>query len=113
MARLCIRIEPNTHPDPALNVLRTHVGDVVDMREDGHVWSPAEQACGQYRFLDLPGVLTEDMLALVASVVDAEERIIRRRAVTLDAAALKAGAWKTRTQATRAQLTAIIVARTY
>jgi hypothetical protein len=113
MARLCVRIRSNSHRDPDLNVMRTQEGDVVEIQEDGHAWSPAELACGEYRFLDVPGVPAADLAALVAPVVDVDQRVVRRRAATLDAAVLKAGEWSARTTATKTQLATITVARVY
>ena len=43
MARLCVRILANDHPtDPALTPMRTNLGDVVCIQDDGHVFSHAE-----------------------------------------------------------------------
>lgn len=114
MARLCIRILANNHPtDPLLDMLRTQIGDVVSIQEDGHVWSQGELRCGQYRFLDIPGVPQADLISLIESVFDAKDEsvLIRVRARTLNAAVLMSPAWKTRTTATKAQLDALTVAR--
>ena len=121
MARLCIRIAPNDHPtDPSKTPLRTQPGDVVEIREDGHVWRPGELNCGQYRFIDVPG--PESEWAYLKDHVksgeafpefpDTAEHMRRRRRVTLDISALRSGIWRTRTAATRNQITAIIVTRT-
>lgn len=112
MARLCIRIAPNNHPtDPSLDVMRTQLGDVVCIVDDGHIFSSAELNSGQYRIVDVPGVSQEELIYLCAHVDDAEGKMIRRRAVTLDADALRAGAWRTRTTATKTQIAAITVTR--
>ena len=121
MARLCIRIAPNDHPtDPSKTPLRTRPGDVVEIREDGWVWRPGELDSGQYKFVDVPGVPEADLVYLMESVrsgdvfpelPDLAERMLRRRRVTLDIAALRSGAWRTRTSATRNQIETIVVTR--
>ena len=112
MARLCIRIVPNPNStDPSLDVMRTQEGDVVCVTEDGHVWSKMELACGQYRFIDVPGVSQEAMIGLIASTFDTDEKMLRLRAVTLNIAALKTGAWKTRKTATKEQIESITVVK--
>jgi hypothetical protein len=113
MARLCIRIANNDHPtNAALTPLRTRPGDVVEMCEDGHEWRPGELNCGQYRFVDLPGVPAADLVHLKTAVHDANGVMVRRFNQTLDISALNAGAWRTRTSATRSQIDAITITRT-
>jgi hypothetical protein len=108
MARLCIRITPNDHPtDPSLTPLRTGEGDVVQLVDDGHVFSQGELNCGHYRILDLPGVPQEELLHLVTHAEDAEGRMTKRRTQQLNPALLKAGLWIGRTNATTAQLAGI------
>lgn len=90
MARLCIRIAPNNHPtDPSLDVMRTQTGDVVCVVEDGHKWSDPELNCGQYKFIDMPGVPPEKLLYLMEHVEKSDTVIIARRKVSLDVVALK------------------------
>jgi hypothetical protein len=128
MARLCIRIAPNDHPtDPSLTPLRTRPGDIVEIREDGHVWRLNNQdnlgpasVCGQYRFVDVPGqesnwtYLKESVLygEVFPEFIGREQEMYRRRRVCLDPAALSSGPWRTRTSATRNQIEAITVTRT-
>ena len=114
MARLCIRIAPNSHPtDPTLDAMRTQMGDVVCVVDDHHQFSKGELECGQYRVIDMPGVAQVELNHLVASAFDPgdESKMLRRRAVTLDAIALKTGAWRAATKATKAQIDAITIAR--
>lgn len=114
MARLCIRVAANLHPtDSRLNALRTQLGDVVEIMEDGHIWSRVERACGQYRFLDVPGVSAVALSSLVAPKVDAAtQTLLARRLNTLDITALRSAVWASRTEATKTQIDAITVART-
>lgn len=85
MARLCIRIAPNSHPtDKSLDALRTQPGDVVEIREDGHEWSKAELNCGQYKFVDVPGVPESEFTYLKEHVEDADGNMVARRKVKLD-----------------------------
>lgn len=89
MARLCIRIAPNNHPtDPKLDALRTQVGDVVCIVDDEHIFSEAEMNCGQYQFVDVPGVPQGDLINLCTAVADADGNIIARRSLAIDLAAL-------------------------
>lgn len=121
MARLCIRIAPNDHPtDPTKTPLRTRPGDVVEIREDDHNWRPGEVLSGQYRFVDVPGPASawtylKDAVLLgevLPEFIGREQELYRRRRVSLDPVALRSGAWRTRTIATRAQIAAITVTRT-
>ena len=105
MAILCIRISPNDPPA----ALRTKPGDVVCIVDDGHVFSRAELDCGQYLFINIPGVQQAEFVSLVAHMEDASGNMIKRRAKTLNIAALNSAPWKTRTSATKAQLLTIIV----
>ncbi len=112
MARLCVRVADNRHPtDAKLDALRTQIGDVVCIVDDGHVFSAAERNCGQYRFIDVPGVSQEALLALVASKFDANSVMTARRIVSLDATALKSGAWSSKTTATKTQIDAITITK--
>ena len=112
MARLVVRIAPNDHPtDPSLTPLRTLPGDVVEIVEDGHQFSLSELNCGQYRFIDVPRVLSEQFLSLKQPVEDAEGRMIKRRALALDVTALRSGQWAKKTTATKTQIDSIIVTR--
>lgn len=105
MARLVIRILPNDHPtDPSLTPLRTHEGDVVELVDDGHVFSQAELTNGHYRILDLPGVPQEELVHLKAHVEDAQGRMTKRRNQSLDLTVLKMPAWRDRTTATKAEI---------
>ena len=114
MARLCIRVAPNDHPtDASLTPLRTRPGDVVEIKEDGWQWRPGELNSGQYRFVDVPGVPAADLAHLKTSVLAADGvTMTRRRNQCLDPAALSAGAWRTRTSATRNQINAVTITRT-
>lgn len=112
MARVCIRIKANDHPtDAALTPLRTRLGDIVWIAEDGHVFSAAERNCGQYRFVDVPGVSQAALVDLMESENDAEGRMVKRRKWTLDSAVLSGVVWAGRTTATEAQIRSIVVAR--
>ena len=85
MARLCIRIQPNNHPtDPSKDILRTQPGDVVEICEDGHQWSFTELNCGQYKFVDIPGVPSEELVHLKNPVYDENGQLIAKRGITLD-----------------------------
>jgi len=114
MARLCIRILPNPNTaDPSLDVMRTQPGDVVAVAEDGHQFSFGELNCGQYRFIDVPGIPQADMINLIESVFDVDEAtMLRVRKVTLPIAELSAGVWKNRTTATKAQIDSIATVKT-
>lgn len=108
MARLCLRMTPNDHPtDPTLTPLRTGEGDVVQLVDDGHVFSQAELTCGHYRILDLPGVPQEELLHLVTAEEDLEGKMLKRRTQHLDPVALKSAPWTGRTSTTKAQLATI------
>ena len=113
MARLCVRVASNNHPtDASLNALRTQPGDVVCLVDDSHVFSLCERTNGQYRIIDVPGVSQEQLVALVEQVYAADEAtLVKRRRLALDAAALKVGAWRNRTSATKSQIDAITVTR--
>ena len=105
MARLVIRILPNDHPtDPALTPLRTQEGDVVELVDDGHVFSQAELTNGQYRILDVPGVPQDELVHLKAHVEDAQGRMTKRRAQQLDLTVLRTPAWRDKTVATKAEI---------
>jgi hypothetical protein len=105
MARLVIRILPNAHPtDPSLTPLRTQEGDVVELVDDGHVFSFAELNCGQYRIMDVPGVPQDELVHLKAHVEDAQGRMTKRRAQQLDLTVLRTPAWRDRTTATKAEI---------
>jgi hypothetical protein len=113
MARLCIRILSNDHPtDAALTPLRTRPGDIVEMKEDGWVWRPGELNCGQYRFVDVPGVPCEDLLHLFVSRFDANGVMTHRKDMTLDIGVISTGQWRNRTTATKAQIDAVTITRT-
>lgn len=105
MARLCIRITPNPNlSNPSMDALRTKVGDVVCLVDDSHIFSVAELTCGHYRFIDVPGVSQEDLVHLVTPVKDKNGRMTKRRAQSLDPAALKAGIWVDKDSATISEL---------
>ena len=114
MARLCIRILPNLNTtEPKLDVMRTQAGDVVCVVDDGHQFSFGELNCGQYRFIDVPGVSQAELINLVESVFDVDEAtMLRVRKVTLPIAILSAGVWKNRTTATKAQIDSITTVKT-
>lgn len=112
MAKLCIRILPNPNTtDPTLDVLRTQEGDVVWVAEDDHVFSLGELNCGQYRFIDVPGIQA-DLIYLMEPVVDADEQMIARRKLTLDSSALKTAFWSEKTTATKNELDSITLTKT-
>lgn len=108
MARLCIRLTPNPNPsDPSLDVFRTQAGDVVCLVDDNHVFSHAELNNGHYRILDVPGVPQEDLVHLVTPVEGADGTMLKRRAQSLDPAALKVGIWVGKAETTVAELDTI------
>ncbi len=112
MAILCIRVAKNNHPtDKSFDLMRTQVGDIVCIVEDGHAFSSGELNCGQYRFIDVPGVPQADLIHLIDHVEDAEGRVIQLRAKSIDVAALNSAPWKTKTTATKTQIAAITVAK--
>ena len=112
MARLCIRIQDNFNPsDPSLNAMRTQLGDVVCVEDDGHVFSAAERNCGQYRFIDVPGVSQEMFNDIVAAKQDAQGNMVARRIKGLDSLVLKSGAWAGKVTATKAQIDLITVTK--
>jgi hypothetical protein len=69
------------------------------------VFSHAELNCGHYKILDVPGVTQEELVHLVASVEDAKGKMVKRRNVQIDKSVLE-GAWKDKTTATKAEITA-------
>ena len=83
MARLCVRIAANGD-----NPLRTQPGDVVCIMEDAHKWSNAELNCGQYKFLEIPGVAAEKLLDLMAHE-EQDGEMVKRRTVALDLKGIK------------------------
>ena len=101
MARLVVRISDNSHPDPVMNLLRTQIGDVVEVCEDGHWFSDGEVHCGQYRIVEVPGVPASAFAHLQEADTDADENIVRRRKLALNEVSLAvevqrarvAGAW--------------------
>lgn len=107
MAILCVRIAPNDHPDPSLHAQRTHPGDVVDIVEDDHVFSEGELKCGQYRFINVPGVPAAELAHLKESVLAADGAVSRKRGRGFDADELNSPQWKNRDRATKAQIDAI------
>ena len=85
MARVIIRILDNAHPtDAALTLLRTQIGDIISIVEDGHVFSPAELNCGHYRVLDVIGATQEQLTDFVAARFDANGVITRKRDKGID-----------------------------
>lgn len=88
MARLVVRISDNSHPDPAINLLRTQIGDVVEVCEDGHWFSDGEVKCGQYRIVEVPGVPAAAFAHLKEADMDASENIVRRRKLALNEVSL-------------------------
>ena len=88
MARLVIRISDNSHPDPKLNAMRTQIGDVVEICEDGHWFSDGEVHCGQYRIVEVPGVPALAFEHLKESEMDADENMLSRRKLALNDAQL-------------------------
>lgn len=109
MARLCIRILPNPNAaEPALDVLRTQEGDVVCIVDDDHKFSFGEENCGQYRFIDVPGVSQGDLIHLVEHEEDADGTMLQRRKRSLDKTVLRDDEWKDRKVATREQIESIV-----
>jgi hypothetical protein len=92
-----------------LTPLRTNLGDVVCIVDDGHKFSQSELNCGHYRILDIVNTPQEQLTYLCESQEDSNGVMIKRRIRGLDTTALKSGAWKTRTAATKAQLDLITV----
>ena len=106
MARLLIRIAPNSNPsDPSLDALRTQPGDVVCIVEDDHVFSECERLNGQYRIIDVPGVSANDFNELLIPVLDVNGMLMKLRSKTLDFTALKVGM----TTATKAEIDSLTV----
>ena len=113
MARICIRVLSNNHPiDSSLDLFRTQLGDVVCVQPDGHVWSAAELNCGQYRFIEVPGIAAGVFDYLVIGRFDAEETLLRIRNVGIDVTVLGTGSWRNRTTATKMQIDAIVIVKT-
>lgn len=113
MARVVIRIQPNDHPtDAALTPLRTRLGDIVEILEDGHVFSASELSCGHYRVVDIPGVAAASLADLVQAAFDGQGRMTKRRAFTLDTTLLTHPAWRNVTTVTEAQLRNFVKATT-
>jgi hypothetical protein len=77
---------------------------VVELVDDGHVFSFAELNNGHYRMLDVPGVPQEELVHLKAHVEDAQGRMTKRRAQALDITVLRTPAWRDRTNATKAEI---------
>lgn len=89
MARLCIRVAPNNHPDdPKLDAFRTQIGDVVCVVGDRHIFSKGEMACGQYKFVDVPGVPAEELAYLSWPALDQSDQMVRRTSYNLDPSAV-------------------------
>ena len=89
MARLQVRIAANNHPtDPSLDPLRTHPGDVIIVHDDDHQFSYCELHNGEYRIVDVPGVLEEDLGHLKDHVEDDQGNMVLKRAKSLDLAAI-------------------------
>lgn len=110
MARLCIRVLPNNHPkDPDLDLVRTQPGDVVCVMPDKHEWSAGELACGQYKFVEVPGITPEDFARLIESRFDKDNILMCIRNMGLDPDALKTGDWATSTKAEIDDIAAIKV----
>ncbi len=121
MAILCIRIAPNDHPtDSVKDYGRTKPGDVVCIVNDGHQFSEGERKCGQYRFIAVPGVSDGELAHFVelgreSKAADAhpDDRgwFTHRRARGLNMAVLNSPQWRNRTEATQAELEAILIDR--
>lgn len=86
MARLAVRIYQNPDPDPEMAKFRSQPGDVLDICEDGHIFTDAEYRL--YRVINVPGIPAEAFGGLKEHERDAEENIIGYRKVRLDRAAL-------------------------
>ncbi len=85
MARLCVRVAPNSHPtDAKIDPLRTQVGDVVCIVDDKHEFSHCEMNNGQYKIIDMPGVPQEKLIYLCEHAEDADGNMIQRRIKALD-----------------------------
>ena len=112
MARVIIRILDNAHPtDAALTLLRTQIGDVISVVDDGHVFSPAELNCGQYRVIDVIGATQEQLTDFVAARVDASGLITRKRDKSIDASVILSPQWAGITSVTLAQINAVKITR--
>ncbi len=85
MAILCVRISPNNHPtDKNLDKMRTQIGDVVCIVEDGHVFSESELKCGNYKFINIKDTKQEDLIHLIESDYDEEGNILKLRKKVLN-----------------------------
>ena len=112
MAILCIRILANNNPtDPSKDIFRTQEGDIVCVTDNAHVFSFGELNCGQYRFIRITDGTEADMSFLLDSVFDASGNMTRVRKLGLDAVVLSGGVWKSRTTATKAQLSLVTVVK--
>lgn len=93
-------------------VLRTQVGDVVQIVDDKHIFSKAEMTNGQYRIIDMPGVDPETMQSLCDPVYDKDETtILKRRKFTIDEVALKTGTLKDVATATPSDILSVVIER--
>lgn len=90
MARLVVRITDNSHPDPEVNKLRTQIGDVVEVCEDGHWFSDGEVKSGQYRIVEVPGVPASAFVNLQEADMNAAGDMFRRRKLALNEVTLAA-----------------------
>lgn len=69
MARLLIKVEEYTHPDPDIDRRGAYKrGDVVVIMPDGHVWGGAEGP-PKFKQVDLPGT-PEDYAYLLTAPLD-------------------------------------------
>lgn len=112
MARLCIRVTANDHPtNAALTPLRMRPGDVVEIKPDGWEWCKGELNCGQYRFIDVPGVAEGDLVHLKTPRYSGST-MTRIRNQCLDTAELNKVAWVGKSTATKAEVDAVTITRT-
>lgn len=101
MARLCVRVGSNAST-------RSQPGDVISVEEDGHVWSKAELNCGQYQFIDTPGVDPSALINLVTPVLNPQDGTRNLSAQKLDISQLSSVKGRS---ITKAEIDAITVVK--
>ncbi len=104
MAKLCIRERGNT-------VGRSQPGDVISVVRPAHVFSFAEQNCGQYRIIDVPDGSQDALSPFLAPKIDVNGDHIGFRAQGISFAILNVAIGGSGTSATLAQITAATVLR--
>ncbi len=109
MAEILIKARDATHPDPEVDRQGCYkAGDVVVVREDGHVWG-AKEGLPNFRVLKIPGVPAAQIEDLIAEQTEDDDgnpltdengpRTFRRRAWRVDFDRLPAAARNAMTNA--------------